>query len=111
MGENLIIALQITAVGMGLVFLAIVLLWGLMAVLVRLTTQRKETAEGETEQTAAKAEMDRKKRAAIAAVGIALAQQADSMAPHEFPLPATPLVTAWQAVMRTRMHSKRGTSR
>lgn len=110
MQENLYLAIQITLVGMGLVFVAILLLWGLMAVLVRLTSEKpvKETAQeigSDQDQTS------RRRRAAAIAVAIALAQQADTTGPHEFPLPPTAIVSAWQAVLRTRMLSKRGPTR
>ena len=39
MAENLITALEITVAGMALVFGAIVLLWGVMALLVRVTQE------------------------------------------------------------------------
>lgn len=109
MSENLIIALQITLVGMGLVFAAILLLWGAMALLVRLTARSVE-AEAEQER-AALTELERKQRAAAAAVAVALAQVAEASEPHEFPLPPTALVSAWQAVMRTRILNKRGPTR
>jgi Na+-transporting methylmalonyl-CoA/oxaloacetate decarboxylase gamma subunit len=109
MSENLIIALQITLVGMGLVFAAILLLWGIMALLVRLTARSVE-AEAEQER-AALTELERKQRAAAAAVAVALAQVAEASEPHEFPLPPTALVSAWQAVMRTRILNKRGPTR
>jgi len=107
MSENLLLSLQITLVGMGMVFGAIILIWGLMALLVRIA--------GETEalnwEEGALAELERKRQAAVAAVFVALAQQAHSMEPHEFPLPSTALVSAWQSVMRTRMLNKRGRTR
>ena len=40
MEPNLLIALQITVTGMSLVFGAIVLLWGMMAILVRTLLKR-----------------------------------------------------------------------
>jgi Na+-transporting methylmalonyl-CoA/oxaloacetate decarboxylase gamma subunit len=116
MNANLINALLVTAIGMGLVFASIVLLWGMMAALVRIASnQPKETdadsiAAGATTNILVNP-LDRKKKAAAIAVSIALAQQADQDEPHEFPLPPTPLVSAWQAVMRTKMLSKRGTTR
>lgn len=109
MNENLTIALQITLVGMGLVSAAILLLWGVMALLVRLTASSVE-AEAEQER-AALTELERKRRAAAAAVAIALAQTAEATEPHEFPLPPTAIVSAWQAVMRTRILNKRGPTR
>lgn len=105
MSENLVSALWITALGMGLVFAAIILLWGVMAALMRFTSGK---SQDELEEVKTQTEIEQKRRAAIAAVTIALARQADSMEPHEFPLPSTALVSAWQAVMRTKMISKRG---
>jgi Na+-transporting methylmalonyl-CoA/oxaloacetate decarboxylase gamma subunit len=102
-------ALQITIIGMGLVFTAILLLWGMMAILVRVTADpsqaEKKFAEQEIEE---QKELARKRRAAVAAVAIAHAQlQSAADEIHEFPLPPTPLVSAWQAVLRTRMVNKR----
>jgi Na+-transporting methylmalonyl-CoA/oxaloacetate decarboxylase gamma subunit len=110
MTSDLIIALQITVVGMGLVFAAILLLWGLMALLVRLAPERGEEQAQDTPDDR-QAEAERKRRAAAVAVAIALAQQAESREPHEFPLPPTALVSAWQAVLRTSMLNKRGPTR
>jgi Na+-transporting methylmalonyl-CoA/oxaloacetate decarboxylase gamma subunit len=112
MAVNLSIALVITAIGMGLVFAAILLLWGLMALLVRLVKDPVE--KDEEEAGASKTETqsnENRRRAAAVAVAIALAQQADVTELREYPLPPTPLVSAWQAVMRTRMLNKRGTKR
>ena len=99
---DLIISLQITLVGMGLVFGAIVLLWGLIALLMRLTTDSKThfplLEEVQTISYADIEEIEQKRRAALAAVAVALA--IDRQAPHVFPIPQTALVSAWQAVMR-----------
>ncbi|HZY40817.1 MAG TPA: OadG family protein [Anaerolineae bacterium] len=107
MAENLSLSLQITLIGMGLVFGAIILLWIMMVVLVRLTPDREEAAEPEAtapiEPTANRA----KQRAAIAAVAVALAHEATPKI-HEFPLPATPIVSAWQAVQRGRQLNQHG---
>lgn len=116
MNANLINALLVTAIGMGLVFTSILLLWGMMAALVNIAgIQRKEnTSSSITNTKSIDTDVnltDRKKRAAAIAVGIALAQLADQNEPHDFPLPPTALVSAWQAVMRTKMHSKRGVTR
>jgi Na+-transporting methylmalonyl-CoA/oxaloacetate decarboxylase gamma subunit len=110
MSENVIIALQITMIGMGLVFAAILVLWGLMAILVRIA--REAPPESDTPETTRNADqVERRRRAAALAVAIALAQQTDITEPHEFPLPPTAIVSAWQAVMRTRMLNKRGPTR
>ncbi len=112
-------ALWITLIGMGLVFAAILLLWGLMALLVRVAAEPAEAQEeqapsgepptgeapsgtspvGEAERsTAVPGEMARKRRAAAAAVAVTLAlrryRRADGAAQ-----PAGS-VSAWQAVHR-----------
>ena len=105
MSENLIIALQITLVGMGLVFGVIIVLWGAMALLVRLTPDRAEPAAAAPEED----QSDLKRRAASVAVAVALACEAT--APHEFPEPPTAIVTAWQAVQRSRYLTQRALQR
>jgi Na+-transporting methylmalonyl-CoA/oxaloacetate decarboxylase gamma subunit len=106
---DLTTALIITCLGMGLVFAMIILLWGLMILLVRLsTTQESAGAVGISQQDNSK--INKKRLAAIAAVSVALmhAQQVES---HEFPLPPTAIVSAWQAVNRSEIHKKRGLKR
>lgn len=116
--ENLSIlpALLITAIGMGLVFLGLALLWFLMTLLVRFSTSRR-SGEGDEQQTPGVEDatsigslediaQERRRTAAVVAVAYALGQQADATQPHEFPLPPPALVSAWQAVLRTRMINK-----
>ena len=108
--DNLSLSLPITLIGMGLVFGAIILLWIMMAVLVRLTPDREEAAEPAAEDSPiepAATNRDRQRRAAIAAVAVAVAHEATPKI-HEFPLPATPIVSAWQAVQRGRQLSQHG---
>jgi Na+-transporting methylmalonyl-CoA/oxaloacetate decarboxylase gamma subunit len=111
MAENLLTSLAITAVGMGLVFGAIILLWGVLTLITWLTAEKGETPPTSVvpvqPELAPDAELALKRRAAAAAVAAALARSSN-MEPHEFPLPGTPLVSAWQAVMRSRMLNKRG---
>jgi len=99
-------ALQITVMGMALVFAGILLLWLMMLILMRLTA---EQAEEEAEARAS--ETDLKQRAAAAAVAVLLAQERDQARPHEFPLPPTAIVTAWQAVTRGNLLSQKGPRR
>ncbi|HML22935.1 MAG TPA: OadG family protein [Aggregatilinea sp.] len=108
MGENLVDALEITVIGMTLVFGAIFLLWGVMSLLVRLTADGPEAEEEAPEAEAVDAGTDRKRRAAAAAVAVALAREHDHTLPHAFPIPPTPIVSAWQAVMRGRQLKQRG---
>jgi Na+-transporting methylmalonyl-CoA/oxaloacetate decarboxylase gamma subunit len=106
MAANTLIALQITVIGMSLVFASIILLWIMMAILVHLTAEKEEVvkvAEADDQQV----ESDRKKKAAIAAVVVALVREAETEL-HEFPLPPTAIVSAWQAVNRSDILKKRG---
>jgi sodium pump decarboxylase gamma subunit len=96
----LVQSLWITLIGMGLVFIAILLLWGLMEGLMRLSArfikeEGEESAEeeGEAEPVVAAAS-DQKKRAAAAAVAIAMALRK----PVGRPAPSGG--SAWQAVTR-----------
>jgi len=111
MDIDLYYALWITLVGMSLVFASILLLWAVMALIMRLLPVAK-AAEQVQRQVADDAgpslEANRKRQAALAAVVVALAQQADSTQPHEFPLPPPAMVSAWQAVARSRTLSIRG---
>jgi len=105
--DDLMTALEITIVGMGLVFAAIVLLWAVMALLVWLTAERKAVEEVQAEPEISLDELELRQRAVIAAVAVALAQEIRTK-PHEFPLPPTASVTPWQAVMRGRQLKQRG---
>jgi Na+-transporting methylmalonyl-CoA/oxaloacetate decarboxylase gamma subunit len=110
MTSSLSIALQITLAGMGLVFLALAVLWGAMELLVRLSSppRRRPAAplplpdfrQYEDEELA------RKRQAAVAGLTLALSEGQTEL--HEFPMPPTALVSAWQAVNRTNMLNKRG---
>jgi Na+-transporting methylmalonyl-CoA/oxaloacetate decarboxylase gamma subunit len=107
--SDLTTALIVTALGMGLVFAMIVMLWALMALLVFLTNARQPKQSIEDVATPGP-ESDRRRRAAVAAVAAALLREGISEL-HEFPMPPTALVSAWQAVMRSEMLKKRGQKR
>lgn len=106
-------ALWITLIGMGLVFIAILLLWGLMALLVRLTSEAAPAGEIPTESAAASAAGadvattgGAAARAAAAAVAVAMAMAAKK--------PASPAaanrpdsISVWQAVHRASQISQR----
>jgi Na+-transporting methylmalonyl-CoA/oxaloacetate decarboxylase gamma subunit len=102
--SNILISLKLTLVGMSLVFAAILLLWLMIVILMRITTERPVK---KSDQTVQADEIDQKKKAAIAAVVVALARESETEL-HEFPLPPTAIVSAWQAVMRSEMLKKRG---
>lgn len=103
-------ALWITAIGMGLVFLAILLLWGLMALLVRLTAEKPASLPGATPAPQAEelpgdapasvedAGRALRMRAAAAGVAVALALRGQSKPGAGGTPPAS--LSAWQAVQR-----------
>ena len=105
MSSEMLTAVLITLVGMGLVFATLLLLWGLIVLLVRFFTP-KQVAGAPTDETT----IEHLHKAAAAAVAMALAEESEQTW-HEFPLPPTAMVTPWQAAMRTRMMNKRGSAR
>jgi Na+-transporting methylmalonyl-CoA/oxaloacetate decarboxylase gamma subunit len=103
--NNLLIALQITAIGMGLVFAAIVLIWWMMALLTKFTAEKEAPA---SEAALPVQENDEKARAAAIGVTIAMAEHQLSQA-HPLPDAPTAIVSAWQLSMRSRQLSQKGT--
>lgn len=105
----LVSSLWVTLIGMVLIFVSVLLLWGVMDVLMRLTARSAaaENERGSTEGTAEIAESaatsapspasDQKKRAAAAAVAVALSLRQPS---SRVALPQNPS-SAWQAVNRS----------
>jgi Na+-transporting methylmalonyl-CoA/oxaloacetate decarboxylase gamma subunit len=109
MTENLLLALWITVIGMGLVFTAIVLLWGVMALLVKYTSNNAK--HGQPQHEISSEVNEERSLATAAAIAVAIAFQEDTTHPHEFPLPPTANVSPWQSVMRSKMLNKRGQAR
>ncbi len=68
-------SLIITLIGMGLVFVGILLLWGMMALLVRVFKSKEEIKDEIVPDTAAQPAGTARIQAVAAAVGIALARQ------------------------------------
>lgn len=101
----LLLALEITALGMGLVFAAIILLWWMMSLLTRLMSEKEGTSSDAQQASVIKSEI--KAQAAAIAVSVALAQQRTSQA-HPLCTPPTAIVSAWQLGMRTRQLSQKG---
>ena len=108
--ELIIQGLRIAAIGMGLVFVVIIFLWGLMALLMRLTS-RGETPEDEalpgemTDQTLIPEfeATERQRRAAAAAVAVGLAMTLDRMkAGVSFGGGPKNELSPWQAFHRSR---------
>jgi Na+-transporting methylmalonyl-CoA/oxaloacetate decarboxylase gamma subunit len=102
------LSLQITALGMGLVFGAILLLWLMMVILTALTSD-KENASDSAEADSA-TQTDSKLHVALLAVAMALADQ-DASSAHPLEQPPTAIVSAWQLGMRTRQMSEKGNFR
>lgn len=111
MTSNLLLALQITALGMGLVFAAILLLWGMMILITRLTTDKGSASDSTQAVTltpgSSAAEIESLARAAAVGVAIAMAEQQLSSA-HPLAEPPTAIVSAWQLGMRTRQMTQKG---
>ncbi len=68
-------SLIITLIGMGLVFIGILLLWGMMALLVRVFKSKEENKDEVVPESAAQPAGTARIRAVVAAVGIALGRQ------------------------------------
>jgi len=109
MSQNLILSLQITALGMGLVFAAIILLSWMMSLLTRFVKDKAEESESapdESDSATVAPVMGKDYKAQAAAVAVALAL-AETM--HAKPIePSTALVSAWQLGMRTRQLYQKG---
>ncbi|HSK89583.1 MAG TPA: OadG family protein, partial [Anaerolineales bacterium] len=103
----MLIALQITALGMSLVFAAILLLWGMMSLLTVITADRQRASDSAGPAPAM--DDDLRAQAAAVAVAIALAEQQTSGA-HPLSDPPTAFVSAWQMGMRTRQMYQKGGS-
>ena len=103
--SNLMIALEITLVGMGLVCAALTLLWGVMALLTTITEAR-ESGSHPAESVSV---MDNNDKARVAAVAVALTL-AQRQAASARPLSDSPtaIVSAWQLGMRTKQLSQKG---
>jgi Na+-transporting methylmalonyl-CoA/oxaloacetate decarboxylase gamma subunit len=98
-------ALWITALGMGLVFGAILILWLMMTLLTSLTADKDSASDSPKPVSAS--ETDALARAAAAAVALAMAEQQLSSA-HPLKDPPTAIVSAWQLGMRTRQMTQKG---
>ena len=111
--SNIWVALQITALGMGLVFAAIILLWWMMAALTNFMAEKEASSslsanESDSAKVAPVMGSDLKAQAAAVAVAMALAEQQSSQA-QSLSMPPTAIVSAWQLGMRTRQMSEKGT--
>jgi Na+-transporting methylmalonyl-CoA/oxaloacetate decarboxylase gamma subunit len=104
------LSLQITALGMGLVFGAILLLWLMMVLLTAFTTEKESTEEtiaSDSAEADSTSQADSKLQVALLAVAMALAEQ-DTSSAHPLEQPPTTIVSAWQLGMRTRQMAEKG---
>jgi len=101
----ILLALEITALGMGLVFGAIILLWWMMNLLTLITADKETVSE--SAEPARAMDSDIKAQAAAVAVAVALAEQQASLA-HPLSDPPTAIVSAWQLGTRTRQLYQKG---
>jgi Na+-transporting methylmalonyl-CoA/oxaloacetate decarboxylase gamma subunit len=111
--------LWITLIGMGLVFIGILALWGLMELIVKVTNwyaiKHPEFEEGEEEAIEAAPALEtlpaptaNKQQAAAAAVAVALALKGETeVAAPIFQQLQDGHASAWQAVMRSTQLSQR----
>lgn len=106
MAENLTTALLILAIGMGVVFSSIVLLWGVMAALVRLTADRAPVTPPDEPEDGKADLTNLVQQAAVAAVAVARQQAVNTIGAKA--IPPTASVSPWQAVMRGRQFRQRG---
>jgi len=104
--SNLALALEITVLGMGIVFAAIILIWWMMALLTKFTADKEVHTNDAS--PAPRVEVNEKAQAAAIGVAIAMAEHQLSQA-HPLPTPPTTIVSAWQLGMRTRQLSEKGT--
>ncbi len=118
MTPNVLLSLQITALGMGLVFGAIILLSVMMSLLTRFTADKESASPKGTMSDSAEAGSvtlaappapsgsgEHKAQAAAVAVAMALAEQKQGRPLYES---QTALVSAWQLGMRTRQMYEKG---
>jgi Na+-transporting methylmalonyl-CoA/oxaloacetate decarboxylase gamma subunit len=109
--NDMAIALEITLLGMGLVFAAIILLWGMIKLLTFFTTEKSPSSRPEPARPdllgTTSTNEDLRIRVAAVAVAIALAEQQSSSA-HPLRTPPTAIISAWQLGMRTRQMYQKG---
>jgi Na+-transporting methylmalonyl-CoA/oxaloacetate decarboxylase gamma subunit len=102
---DLTLSLQITAIGMGLVFGAILVLWLMMVLLTALTADKEAASTSPKGDSVRETEI--LARAAAIGVAMAVAEQQLSSA-HPLNDPPTAIISAWQLGMRTRQMTQKG---
>jgi len=109
--SDLTLSLQITAVGMGIVFGAILILWLTMILLTALTADKESApnkgAMADSPEIISAQETEVLAQAAAVGVAMAIAEQQVSSA-HPLNDPPTAIISAWQLGMRTRQMTQKG---
>ena len=108
MTTNLDTALQITALGMGLVFLGIIIIWLIIVTITASTTRMTGPAMEKPEDS--DKQHDLRVKAASIAVAAILAEQRQAGV-SRFPIPPTALLSARQLIMRTRQLNREANHR
>jgi Na+-transporting methylmalonyl-CoA/oxaloacetate decarboxylase gamma subunit len=119
MSNDFVLALEITTLGMGLVFAALILLWWMMALLTSSTSEKESASSIGAMPDSAEPfdqtqggpvslmESDDKAQVAAIAVAFALAQEETGLA-RPLSDPPTAIVSAWQLGMRTKQLYQKG---
>lgn len=104
---NLQTALLITLYGMGLVFIGIFLLWGMMAVMVRVFSDQKKTGKKDDLQSDGSNDLDNKRMAAAIAIATAIEMHNTTIqySTHK----ERESISAWQAAHRSQRMSQNRT--
>jgi Na+-transporting methylmalonyl-CoA/oxaloacetate decarboxylase gamma subunit len=107
MTSNILLALQITAIGMGLVFAAILLLWWMMTLLTKFTANAPPDASvSDSSEPVSVPETEILAQAAAIGVAMAMAEQQRSFA-HPLKDPPATIISAWQLSMRARQMTEK----
>ena len=102
--QNLQPALQISLVGMGLVFLGILVLWAMMALLVRIFADKKEITEENATRFVDSDELGKKRLAAAIAAAAAIEMHNTSILSSSHKERES--ISAWQAAHRSQQLNK-----
>ena len=108
--SNIEQALLITVIGVTLIFVVLMVMWGLMALLVRVAAPRPEPAEAQAAAIptgSGEAADVAQRRAAVAAVAVALAIKAERARSAPFLQSAPGPISPWQATLRGNALSRR----
>jgi len=117
-GSNIEQALLITVIGVTLIFVVLLIMWGLMALLVRFAAPRPTPAEIAHQNAAASTAQDEiaqnqaaqdaaRRKAAVAAIAVALAIEAERARSAPLLQHARGAISPWQATLRGNALSRR----